>query len=168
MSYRGYNGSTGTPSEKANVADARLAYDHLRSLGIPPELIIVYGESIGTGVASQIAAEKPVGALILDSPYVSMSEVAAHHYPFVPVNLLLRDRYETGRYIRKVTAPVLVLHGEQDDVIPVEMGRRVYEAASEPKSLLTFPEGGHIDHWQFGSYEKIFAWLRKISARAKP
>ncbi|MFM1814888.1 MAG: hypothetical protein RLZ98_1583 [Pseudomonadota bacterium] len=162
MAYRGYSGSTGSPSETANVADAGLAYEHLLALGLRPEEIVVYGESLGTGVAARLASERPVVGLILDSPFTSMIKVASHHYPYVPVGLILSDRYQTIQYIGEVKAPLLVLHGEQDDIIPVEMGRRVFEAANEPKTLEVFPEGGHIDHWQLGSYDKIFDWLRKL------
>lgn len=168
MSYRGYNGSTGKPTESANIADAQRAYDYLRNEGVPADRIIIYGESLGTGVAVQVAASKPVAAVILDSPYTSMVEAATHHYPFIPVSLLLLDRYDTLHHIKRVRVPLLTLHGERDDVIPVEMGRRVFAEANEPKKLLTFPEGNHIDHWQHGSYDAIFQWLRSLPAKAKP
>lgn len=162
MAYRGYSGSTGQPSEQANVADAKLAYEHLRSIGVPPEKIIVYGESLGTGVATQIAAAKPAAGLILDSPFTSMVDAAHHHYPYLPVAIIISDTYNTMHYIDKIGVPLLILHGEQDDVIPVDMGKRVFGAALQPKSLVTYPEGGHIDHWQYGSYDTVFQWLRSL------
>lgn len=167
MAYRGYSGSTGQPSEQANVADAKLAYEHLRSTGIPPDKIIAYGESLGTGVAVQVAAEKLVAGLILDSPFTSMVDAAHEHYPYLPVAIIISDRYNTLQYIDKIGVPLLILHGEQDDVIPVDMGKRVFEAANEPKSLVTYPEGGHIDHWQYGSYDTVFAWLRSLTEPAR-
>lgn len=159
MTYRGYGGSSGTPSERANVADALLAYDTLVAEGVAPADIIVYGESLGTGVAVQLAAQKRVGGLILDAPYTSLVDVAAQVYPYLPSRWLMTDRYETLRYIGKVHTPLLVMQGERDEVVPIAMGRAVFAAANEPKTLKTFPEAGHSDHWNFGSYDAAYAWL---------
>jgi fermentation-respiration switch protein FrsA (DUF1100 family) len=165
MTYRGYGGSTGSPSERANVADALLAYDALVAEGVRAEDIIVYGESLGSGIAVQVAAAKPVGGVILDAPYTSLVDAAAVHYPYLPARLLMTDRYDTMAHIGRVTAPLLVLHGERDEVVPVSMGRAVFEAANEPKDLRTFAEAGHSDHWNFGSYEAAYAWLDAWRAR---
>jgi fermentation-respiration switch protein FrsA (DUF1100 family) len=159
MTYRGFGGSTGVPSERANVADARLAYDGLRADGVAAEDIIVYGESLGSGIAVQIAAEKPVGGIILDAPYTSLVDVAETVYPYLPARLLMTDRYETLTYIGRVTAPLLILQGERDEIVPISMGRAVFAAANEPKTMKTFPEAGHSDHWNFGSYDAAYAWL---------
>lgn len=164
MTYRGYGGSTGRPSERANVADALIAYDRLRAMGVPAGDIILYGESIGTGVAVQVAAERDVAGIILDAPYTSVVDVAAAIYPYLPARTLMRDRYETIRFLPRVKAPLLVVHGEADMLIPVEMGRAVYAAASEPKRLVTFPGAGHSDHGLFGSYDAIQAWIDELRA----
>lgn len=166
MTYRGYGGSSGAPSERANVADAKLAYDALAAEGVPPRDVIVYGESLGTGVAIQVAAEKTVGGVILDAPYTSLVDVAALHYAYLPVRALMTDRYDSVAHISRVTAPLLILHGERDDVVPVDLGRRLFELANEPKTLRTFPQAGHSDHWEFGSNEAVYAWLNAwIAAR---
>ena len=115
-----------------------LAYEALRKDGIAPDDIILYGESLGSGVAVQVAAEKPVGGIVLDAPYTSIVDVAAGAYPFLPVRPFMFDRYNTMRYLRDVKAPLLVVHGEDDDVIPVTMGRAVYAAANGPKEIVTF------------------------------
>lgn len=159
MTYRGYGGSTGVPSEKANVADALATYEALRASGIPPADIVVYGESLGTGVAVQVAAQKEVGGLILDAPYTSIVDLAALHYPYLPARWLMTDRYETLRFAAAVHAPVLIVHGEADDVIPVEMSKRVAAAFKGPVQIATFPGAGHSDHYLYGSYETIYAWL---------
>jgi uncharacterized protein len=143
MAYRGYSGSTGSPTEADNVADALRAYDWITCQGVTS--IILYGESLGTGVATQVAALRPSIGLILDAPYTSTWEVGALRYPFLPVHLAMWDRYETRRYIRNVRVPVLVIHGVLDPVIPVAMGREVARLAHEPKTLVEFPRGGHID-----------------------
>jgi hypothetical protein len=166
LSYRGYSGSTGRPSERANVADAKLAYEALRKEGVAPEDIILYGESLGSGIAVQLAAEKPVGGLILDAPYTSIVDVAASAYPFLPVRGFMFDRYETMRYLADVHAPLLVIHGEDDEIIPVAMGRAVYAAANGPKELVTFPGAGHSDHHLYGSGEEVFRWIDAIAGDA--
>jgi hypothetical protein len=169
LSYRGYSGSTGHPSERANVADAKLAYEALVREGVAPQDIILYGESLGSGIAVQLAAEKPVAGVILDAPYTAIVDVAAGAYPFFPVRWFLFDRYETMRYLPDVHAPLLIIHGEEDEVIPVTMGRAVYAAANGPKELVTFPGAGHSDHQLFGSSEEVFRWIDAIAAdRARP
>ncbi|MGB4866787.1 MAG: alpha/beta hydrolase, partial [Hyphomicrobium sp.] len=117
MAYRGYSGSSVLPTETANVADGKRAYQMLIDDGISPNDIIVYGESLGTGIAVQLAAEKLVRGVILDSPYTSLLERAQLSYPWLPVRLLLKDRYMSRDHIDKVTAPVFILHGEADEVI---------------------------------------------------
>ena len=123
LSYRGYGGSTGRPSESANVADAKLAYEELRKAGVAPHDIIVYGESLGSGVAVQVAAEKEVGGLVLDAPYTSIVDVAEVSYPYLPVRPFMFDRYETMRFLPQVTAPLLVMHGEDDQRHPGRDGQ---------------------------------------------
>jgi fermentation-respiration switch protein FrsA (DUF1100 family) len=164
MSYRGYGGSTGRPTEQANVADGKLAYDWLVGSGIRPDHIVLYGESLGSGVAVQVALDRPVAGVILDAPYTSIVELGAQVHPFLPVRLLLWDRYETIRYIGRMGAPVLVLHGERDQVVPVEMGRAVFAAAPDPKRIATFPEAEHSDHHLHGSYGVVLDWLRELRA----
>lgn len=159
MTYRGFGGSSGAPSEAANVADAMLAFDTLVASGVEPRDVIVYGESLGTGVAVQVAAQKPVGGLVLDAPYTSMVDLAALHYPLIPGRRFMTDLYETRRHIQAVTAPLLVIHGERDTIVPVAMGREIHALAPGPKTLRTFAQAGHDDHYLFGSYEVIHAWL---------
>jgi len=162
MSYRGYSGSTGSPSERNNVADAQLAYNALIADGIASDQIFVYGESLGSGVAVQLAAANEIAGLVLDAPYTSIVDVAALEYPYLPVRPFVFDRYETVRYLPGVTAPLLILHGEADRVIPVEMGRAVYNAANAPKEIVTFPRAGHSDHHIHGSYDEMFRWIDAV------
>jgi len=166
MTYRGYGGSTGSPSEAANVADARLAYHALVKEGVPPRSIVAYGESLGSGIAVRIAAELPVGGVILDAPYTSIVDVAARAYPFLPVRLFLIDRYETTRYIAGIKAPLLILHGENDSVVPVAMGRELARLAPEPKRLVTFPNGHHSDLYINGNnaIDAVREWVKGLPA----
>ena len=151
MSYRGFRGSTGSPSEAANLADALLAYETLISEGVDPKALILYGELLGTGIAARIATERPAAGLILEAPYTSIVEIAVRAYPFLPVRGLLWDRYETRTYIADVRIPLLILHGERDGVIPVAMGRELIKLANEPKRLVVLPNAGHNDVYVDGN-----------------
>jgi uncharacterized protein len=164
MAYRGYSGSTGSPTETANVADAKLAFDTLVRDGVKPADIILYGESLGTGVAVQVALEKPAAGIILDSPYTAVVDRAAELYPWLPVRLLAVDRYESRRHIAGMRMPLLIVHGEADQVLPVAMGRRLFALANEPKQLVTVPGAGHNNHDLFGSFEAIGDWIDRLRA----
>jgi fermentation-respiration switch protein FrsA (DUF1100 family) len=158
MSWRGYSGSTGRPTEVDNVADARRAYEHLIALGLTPSDIILFGESLGTGVAVQIAAAVPVAGVILDAPYTSIVEVGAQAYPFLPLRWLMVDRYESDQHIAAINAPLLILHGARDPVIPLEMGKRMHTRAREPKRIVVFPEGRHVDLDTYGAVDVVRDW----------
>lgn len=143
LSWRGYGGSSGSPSEAGLVADAKTAYDHLRRQGIPAERIVVVGESLGTGVAVQLAATNPVGAVVLEAPYSAAVDIARAAYPWLPVGLLMKDQFRSRDHIAAVRAPILILHGEADRVIPQGFGRRLFEAAQDPKTFLSLGPVGH-------------------------
>jgi hypothetical protein len=162
MTYRGFGGSTGSPSERANVADANLAYDALIASGVPPSDIIIYGESLGTNVAVQVASKRRASGLILDAPYTSMIDLARVHYPQIPLRWLMTDRYDTMRDIGKVTMPLLIIQGGKDDIVPPELGKAVFAAANEPKQIAVFPEADHTEHYKYGSYDVIFRWVREV------
>ena len=168
MTYRGYGGSTGSPSERANIADAKLAYDTLTGAGVAAADLIIYGESLGTGVAVQVAASRPAAGVILDAPYTSLVDVAEVHYPRLPARSLMTDRYDTLRYIREMKAPLLIIHGKEDRTVPVEMGRAVLAAAPGPKEMAIFPGAGHSDHYSFGSYDAIYDWIGRLRRGAEP
>lgn len=170
MTYRGYGGGTGKPTEAHNVADARLAYGALVHEGVEPSSIILYGESLGTGIAVRLAAERQVAGVVLDAPYTSLVDVAAGVYPFLPVRLALADRYELSKYIKQVHAPLLILHGERDDVIPVAMGRELFRLANEPKRLAVFPNGGHSDLYLDGNgaLEAMRSWVNELRRATAP
>ncbi len=163
MTYRGYGGSTGQPSERNNVADAKQLYRLLTTSGVAPDAVVLYGESLGSGIATQLAAELPIGGLILDAPYTSIVDMAERFYPYLPSRWLMTDRYETLNTIGRVSAPVLVIHGEADALIPVEMGRKVAAAAVNARAeIVTFKDAGHSDHHLYGSYDAIYSWLERL------
>jgi fermentation-respiration switch protein FrsA (DUF1100 family) len=163
MAYRGYNGSTGKPSESAIEGDARLVYDTLTSEGVTAQNIVLFGESLGSGVAVKLATQRQVGGVILDAPYTSMVELAAGIYPYLPVRALILDRYESDKHIKAMNAPLLILHGEEDGLIPVRMGKRLFELAKEPKRIVVFEDGNHSDLFsEHGAHEVVAKWLAKL------
>ena len=167
LNNRGYGGSGGRPTEKDNVADAIAAYDHLNGLGVPATKIVAYGESLGSGQAVRLAAARPVAAVVLEAPLTSTIDVGRRTYFWLPLGLLITDKYNNERNIRSVTAPVLILHGEQDGVIPVEMGLRVYRAANEPKRIELFPQGTHDDLFDQGAWGETRSFVDSLRSSAK-
>lgn len=168
MSYRGFSGAPGSPSESVNVADALRAFDFLERQGVPRRDIILYGESLGTGVATQVAVARPgIRGLVLDAPYTSAVDIGRLRYPFLPVSLGMKDRYETSRYIADVTAPILILHGVRDEVIPVAMGRTLAAMAKSPARLVEFPNGGHLDLYINGNdaLTPLRRWIAETELR---
>lgn len=143
LSYRGYGGSTGSPSETGLMIDAKTAYDHLRSLGYPADRVVLVGESLGTGVAVQTAALNPVGAVVLEAPFAAAVDIARRQYPWLPVGVLMKDQFRSRDHIARIRAPLLILHGEADRVIPMGFGKRLYEAATDPKTFLSLGPVGH-------------------------
>jgi fermentation-respiration switch protein FrsA (DUF1100 family) len=159
--YRGYAGSGGAPSETALVADARLAYDHLIAEGLRPDQIAVYGESLGTGVAVQLAASRQVAAVVLDAPYTELAAIGQQLYPFLPVKLFLKDKFASIEHIGRVKAPILILHGSRDGTIPPRLGQALYEAAPSPKEIHIIEGAGHSDIYAFGAIQPLRSFLDK-------
>jgi len=145
LSYRGYGGSQGKPSEQGLYEDARAALYFLNHRGIQTHCIVLLGESLGTGVAVQMAREFQVGALVLQSPYTSLADAGKKHYPMFPIHTLLRDRFDSIQKMKEITIPVLVIHGDRDFVVPITLGKKIYTQANEPKTLHIYPGGGHSD-----------------------
>lgn len=142
LGYRGYSGSSGSPSEAGLIDDARAAYAFAAER-YAPERIALWGESLGSGVAVALAAEREVGRVILEAPFTSAADVAAGVYPFVPVRLLMKDQFRSDERIGVVKAPVLIMHGERDRVVPIRFGERLFELIRAPKRFVRFPNGGH-------------------------
>jgi uncharacterized protein len=144
LEYRGFGGNSGTPTEAGLTADAEAAYAFAASR-YPEKQIVVWGESLGTAVAVKVAAEKPVGRVILEAPFTSAAAVAAGRYWYMPVRLLMKDQYRSDERIGKVTAPVLILHGARDHVVAFAMGERMFELTNAPKHIVRFLDGDHED-----------------------
>jgi fermentation-respiration switch protein FrsA (DUF1100 family) len=162
LSYRGYGGSTGSPSESGLAADAEAAYAFALKFA-PASRIVIFGESLGTGVSVALAATHAAGGLILEAPFTSTADVAARVYWFLPVRLLMKDTFRSDLRIGKVRAPVLILHGEQDHVIPIGFGERLFALANEPKHFVRFPQGSHVNLDQYGALDAVREFLSQIS-----
>ena len=165
LEYRGYGGNPGRPSEVGLQIDARAALDFLTSREIPHEKVILYGESLGCGIAVRAATEHHFSALILEAPYTSIADVAQRHYWFLPARWLVRDRYETLGIINMITSPIVVMHGKQDDIIDVSFGKKVFDAAPEPKTSWFIEGAGHNNLNEFGFDIRLLNYLEKTRSR---
>lgn len=159
--YRGFGGNAGIPTETGLLADGAAALDFLAADGIAPGRLVLYGESLGSGVAVSLAAQCEAAGLILEAPFTSVAEVAQYHYSFVPASALIRDRFDSRAKIGHVRAPILVLHGERDRVVPVRFGRALFDAAPEPKEFWTAPDAGHENLTRYGAFEAIVDFLNR-------
>lgn len=150
--YRGYPGSTGEPSEAALVDDSVAIFDDVVAEGVRPQDILVAGFSLGSAVATAVAAKRPSAGLFLQAPMSGIDEVASHHYPYLPVRPLMKDPFRSIDRIGQVDAPVFIVHGALDGLVPPRFGRRLFAAAPEPKDMLVLPAAGHVlgpaDGWQ--------------------
>ena len=164
VEYRGYGGNPGSPSEDGFHADAEAALAYLTGRNVAPGRIVLYGESLGTAVAVRLAAEAasrgtPAGALVLEAPFTSIADLAQHHYPFIPARMLVKDRFDAASRIAAVRAPVLVLHGERDHVVPVQYGRALFAAAAEPKRGWFTPGADHVTIFDRDTFGVIQAFI---------
>ncbi len=157
--YRGYGGNPGSPSEEGLIRDALAARETAERL-CPNAPIVYYGMSLGTGVANALAEKKPPAALIQEAGFTSFVDAAREIYWFLPLTLMMKDTYKTEERIRSLRAPLLVLHGERDKTVPVGQARRVFAAAgSDDKTIKTYPEGRHVNLFDFGSSNDALNWL---------
>jgi fermentation-respiration switch protein FrsA (DUF1100 family) len=159
--WRGYSGNPGQPTEQGLYADGRAALTFLAKAGITPARTVLYGESIGSGPAVELATGFAAGALILEAPFTSLPDAGARHYPIFPVRLLARDRYDSLAKIASVRSPLLVVHGGRDRVVPQVLGRRLLEAANEPKTGLFPAAAGHNDLYEFGAARAVIAFVKQ-------
>jgi len=150
VSYRGYMGSTGRPTEAGLLRDADAAYAFAAARA-PAERIVLWGHSLGSGVAVALAARRPVGKLVLEAPFSSTADVAQRMFPLVPVRRLMHDQFRSDQRIGAVKASILILHGARDLIVPIGLGERLYRLAGEPKRFARYPQGGHDDLDAYGA-----------------
>jgi len=133
ISWRGFSGNSGKPTEKGLYEDGKSTIDWLKNIGLSDKDIVIYGESLGTGIATHIAQNRKFAGLVLETPFTSMVDAAKNVYPYIPVGILLKDRYENEKKIKHINIPILVMHGEADQIVPFKMGKKIYEIANKPK-----------------------------------
>jgi fermentation-respiration switch protein FrsA (DUF1100 family) len=164
LEYRGYGGNAGSPTEIGLLEDARAGYAALREMGFSGQQILIWGESLGSGVGVRLATERDVGAVLLESPYTSIVDVGRRHFPWLPVGLLVRDRFDVLTRIGAVHAPVLVMAGGEDTLVPPDMSRAVFAAAPEPKQYWLASGAGHNDLGEAGALEVAKAFVDRYRA----
>jgi fermentation-respiration switch protein FrsA (DUF1100 family) len=162
VDYRGYGLSTGHPSEEGLYRDARAIYAEAIERGFRANQIVLFGESLGSAVVVDLAMERECAGVILETPFLSVPAIAREHYPFVP-SFLIRSRFDNERKIGSVLAPKLFLVAARDEVVPAAHGRRLFELASEPKTLYEIPGAGHNDTYLTGGEAYWKAWAQFLA-----
>ena len=157
IDYRGYGLSEGAPSEAGLYRDGLAAYEEARRRGFAPDCIVLFGRSLGAAVAVEVALAHEVRAIVLETPFRSLPAMARDHYPFVP-RFLIRSRYDTEEKIARIRAPVLILHGDRDDIVPLAHARRLFDLAPEPKRFHLIRGAGHNDTYVTGGEAYFEAW----------
>lgn len=154
--YRGYPGSEGSPSEEKFISDALHHFDRADAISSG---IVIHGESLGTGVATAVAAQRNAEALVLEAPFTATVDIAADVYPWLPVSLLMKDQFRSRDRIAHVEEPVLILHGTDDKVVPFAHGQAIYEFANSPKQFAPFEGAGHTELWRLGLFDTVIEFL---------
>ncbi len=166
LEYRGYGGNPGNPTESGLKQDTAAAIRYLGDQGFPTAQVVLYGESLGCGLAIDQASNKRFAAVVLEAPYTSIADVAQDHYWFLPARWLTRDRFDSLSKIKQIKAPLLILHGNKDQVIDPEHGRRMFAAASEPKAAVFVPGAGHNDLYESDVGATVIDFLQRLSTRS--
>jgi uncharacterized protein len=166
--YRGYSGNPGKPSEVGLYRDAAAWIDHLiNDRNINSERIVLYGESLGSGVAVEMATRYEVGAVILQSPYSSVADIALWKFPVLPIRLLLKDPYDSISKVENISEPLLVIHGTKDKVIPIRYGKKLFARAQQDRTFYEVMEAGHNDLYQYGIDQKVLSFLGRVYLQEK-
>ena len=158
IAWRGFSGNKGKPSEKGLYEDAESAVRWLKTKDINEKNIILYGESLGTAVAIEIAQNQKYAGIILESPFTSMIDMGKKYYPFFPVRFLLRDKFESYKKINNISIPLLIMHGKVDKIVPYDMGKKMYTLANEPKFFYSQEYGDHMVEYD----DKLLLALKKF------
>lgn len=163
LNYRRYGGSGGRPTEKRIAADAVSAFDYLRGLGVAPDDIVVYGESLGTAVATRLCLQRQPKALVLEAPFTSVVDVGLLMWPLLPLNLIMKDQFRTIERIGQVNVPLFIIHGGRDSTIPLDHARRVLHAANQPKTLSVVSRAGHNDLFEQGAWTRVRDFIASLT-----
>ena len=163
IAWRGFSGNKGKPSEKGLYEDGKSAINWLLDKGVKEKNIVIYGESLGTGVATHLSQNKNFGGLILETPFTSMIDAAKIFYPYIPVGLLLKDKFDNKSKIKNISIPVLIMHGEVDQIVPFFMGKKMYEIANEPKYSYFTKHDNHMMEYDENLIKALNSFLKSLN-----
>ena len=163
IAWRGFSGNNGNPSEQGLYEDGKSAIDWLIKKGVSEKNLILYGESLGTGVATHLAQNKNFAGVILETPFTSMIDAAKKFYPYIPVKLLLKDKFENYKKIKNINSPILIMHGEVDQLVPFSMGKKIYEIANEPKYSYFTKYDNHMMEYDENLVLALKSFLRSLN-----
>ena len=163
IAWRGFSGNNGNPSEQGLYEDGKSAIDWLIKKGVSEKNLILYGESLGTGVATHLAQNKNFAGVILETPFTSMIDAAKKFYPYIPVKLLLKDKFENYKKIKNINSPILIMHGEVDQLVPFSMGEKIYEIANEPKYSYFTKYDNHMMEYDENLVLALKSFLRSLN-----
>ena len=161
ISWRGFSGNKGSPTENNLYSDAKASINWLNEQGVNNGQIILYGESLGSGVAVELGKENNFNSIILESPFTSIENSAKIYYPYLPVRLLLKDRYDSISKIKMIKTPILIMHGKKDDVVPFSMGKELFEKANSPKESFFTLEDDHMMEFSSDLLNVIKDFIKK-------
>ena len=163
IAWRGFSGNQGKPNEKGLYEDGKSAIDWLIKNGVQERNIILYGESLGTGIATHLAQKRDFAGVILETPFTSMIDAAKTFYPYVPVNILLKDRYENKSKIVNINSPILIMHGEIDNIVPFHMGKKLFEIANEPKTFYSTKTDNHMMEYDDKLINELDIFIKSLN-----
>ena len=161
VTWRYNAGTGGKPSEASLIVDGRAAQIFVRNKGIDDKKMVLYGESLGSGIAVALGVESSVGAVILGAPFTSIADVAQHHYWYVPAKWLIHDKFDSRKRVGDVYSPIMIIHGDQDRIIPIKFGQALFEAASKPKEIKIIIGGSHDDLYNYGAAQLIYKFIEQ-------
>tara|TARA_A100001011_G_scaffold374901_1_gene435860 strand:- start:3656 stop:4456 length:801 start_codon:yes stop_codon:yes gene_type:complete len=161
ISWRSFSGNLGEPTEQNIYADGQKAINWLNSMGVKNEDIFLYGESLGTGVAIELGQKNSFNGIILESPYTSMENVAKNYYPWLPIRLLLKDKYKSEEKIKNIKIPILIMHGKKDTIVPFYMGEELFKLANKPKYSYFMDDDDHMMSFNVDLLNKIKNFIEK-------
>ena len=163
IAWRGYSGSIGKPTEFGLYQDAKSAVNWLNLKGIAEKNIILYGESLGTAVAIEIGQNKNFAGIILEAPFTSMVDIGKKYYPFFPVKLLLKDKFDSQKKIKNINSPILVMHGKKDTIVPFYMGKKIYDLANKPKYSYFVDLDDHMMNFDLNLIRAIETFIKGLN-----
>ena len=158
IAWRGFSGNQGKPTEQGLYLDGLSALNWILDQGVKEENIFIYGESLGTGIATEIAQNRNFAGVVLETPFTSMVDAAKKFYPYIPVKFLLKDKYENKKKIKNINVPILIMHGEKDTIVPFSMGKKIFELANQPKYSYFTEQDDHMMEYD----EQLIKVLKKF------